>query len=84
METNEAPEKLYFGKGDLAIFDIYSGRESDDEIEYTRTDALIDKVINFLNYKLDDVVNVRVPGTIIPHHVAKQEVIDELKNHMKG
>lgn len=84
METNEAPEKLYFGKGDLAIFDIYSGRESDDEIEYTRTDAFIEKVINFLNYKLDDVVNVRVPGTIIPHHVAKQEVIDDFVKFMEG
>ena len=54
------------------------------DIEYTRTDAFIEKVINFLNYKLDDVVAIRVPGTIIPHHVAKQEVIEDFKNYMKG
>ena len=56
----------------------------DDDIEYIRTDAFIERVINFLNYKLDDVVAIRVPGTIIPHHVAKQELIEDLKKYMKG
>lgn len=79
----EAPEKLYFAKSDLAIFDIYSVRESDDEIVYTRTDALIEKAINFLNYKLDDVVAIQVSGTIIPRHVAKQELIEDLEKYMK-
>jgi desulfoferrodoxin (superoxide reductase-like protein) len=84
----EGPEKIFIcDYGSELGFEWHS--ESDwehqgsNDIEYTRTDALIEKVINFLNYKLDDVVNVRVSGTIIPHHVAKQEVIDELKNYMK-
>lgn len=81
----ETPEKLYISNyGSEIRYNWHPERLAVKDIEYTRTDALIDKVINFLNYKLDDVVNVRVPGTIIPHHVAKQEVIDELRNHMKG
>ena len=44
----EAPEKLYFGESDKGILDIYSGRESDDEIEYTRTDAFIEKALEWI------------------------------------
>jgi hypothetical protein len=46
-------------------------------------DAFIEKVINFLNYKLDDVVATRVSGTIIPHHVVKQEFIDDFVKFMR-
>ena len=43
MKAN-APEKLYFGlQGDTGILDIYSKRESGNDIEYTRTDAFIEK-----------------------------------------
>lgn len=85
----EGPEKIFIcDYGSELGFEWHSEsnweHQGSNDIEYTRTDALIEKVINFLNYKLDDVVNVRVPGTIIPHHVAKQEVIDELRNHLKG
>ncbi|MBO6272569.1 hypothetical protein J6O48_07290 [bacterium] len=84
----EAPEKIYLYQSDRA------GEDYDDEwgtmpcgedyIEYTRTDVFIDRVINFLNYKLDDIVDVRIPSTIIPHHIAKQELIEDFKNYMKG
>lgn len=45
----EAPEKLYFGESDKGILDIYSSRELDDEIEYTRTDAFIEKACEWLS-----------------------------------
>lgn len=54
------------------------------DIEYVRKGAFIEKVTNFLNYKLDDVVAIRVSGTIIPHHVAKQELIEDFKKYIKG
>jgi hypothetical protein len=44
----EAQEKLYFGKGDEGILDIYSNREFDDEVEYVRTDAFIEKATGWL------------------------------------
>ena len=48
MKENEAPEKLYFGEVDKGILNIYSNRESNDEIEYTRTDAFIEKATLWL------------------------------------
>lgn len=49
MDINEAPEKLYFGtQGDKGLLDIYSKKESDDEIEYTRTDVFIEKACKWL------------------------------------
>ena len=33
MKANEAPEKLYFGEVDKGILDIYSNKESGDNIE---------------------------------------------------
>ena len=34
MKANEAPEKLYF-ENDKGILDIYSNRDSNDEVEYS-------------------------------------------------
>ena len=83
----KAPEKIYLYPSDRA------GEDYEDEwgtmpwgkdyVEYIRKDAFIERVINFLNYKLDDIVVTRVPGTIIPHYVAKQELIEDLKNTWK-
>lgn len=81
----EAPEKIYVHvKRDKVTNTWNSTWIGVHDVEYTRTDALIEKVINFLNYKLDDVVSTRVPGTIIPHHVVKQELIEDFKNYIKG
>ena len=85
MEANEAPEKVYidsFGSGFSHGWHTEHCYEKD--IEYIRKDSFIEKVINFLNYKLDDVVATRIPGTIIPHHVAKQELIEDFKEYVKG
>jgi hypothetical protein len=94
----EAPEKIYLIRNFSSstalnttndhhgkfLNEWYKSREKDADVEYTRTDAFIERMINFLNYKLDDVVVIRVPGTIIPYHTTKQELIDELKKYMKG
>lgn len=85
MKAN-APEKIFIVNDDLNTKrEWYKTKQVGfDTTEYTRTDAIIEKVINFLKYKLDDVVLIRVPGTVIPHHVAKQELIEDIKNYMKG
>ena len=48
MKPNEAPEKLYFGERDKGLLDIYSNRESNDDIEYIRTDPFIEKACSWL------------------------------------
>jgi hypothetical protein len=80
MKVNGVPEKLYLLSNGLISY----CRNTDEDVEYTNTDAVVNKVVNFLNYKLDDVVATRVPGTLIPHHVVKQELIDDLEKYMKG
>lgn len=84
MKAN-APEKIYIhvknGKTLNTWNNVWIGV---NDVEYIRTDAFIKKVINFLNYKLDYVVATQVPGTIIPHHVAKQELIEDFRKYMEG
>ena len=80
MKANEAPKKLYFGERDKGILDIYSTKESNNDIEYIRKDAFIEKVINFLNYKLDDVVAIQNPDSIIPQHIVKPDLMKNVEN----
>jgi len=88
MKANEAPENIYLLPDDRNSTNLsicwYEAPYSTGAIEYTRTDAFIEKVINFLNYKLYDVVATQVSGTIIPHHVAKQELIEDFRKYMEG
>lgn len=52
MKANEAPEKLYFGEYDKTGLIAYSKKESEDEIEYTQSDAFIEKAAQWLNENL--------------------------------
>ena len=94
----DAPEKIYLIRNFSSstalnttndnhgkfLNEWYKSREKDADVEYTRIDTFIKKVINFLNYKLDDVVAIRVSGTIIPHHITKQELIEDFVKFMEG
>ena len=83
MKT-KTPEKIYlYSYPTDGIYEVET-KPLEGTVEYTRTDYFIERVINFLNYKLDDVVVTRLSGTIIPHHVAKQELIEDFRNYMKG
>lgn len=89
----KAPDKIKIGKYNITsdgdVLFSWVTNEPDCEaiqhdIEYIRKDAFIEKVINFLNYKLDDGVEIRVPGTIIPSLISKKEFIEEFTNYIKG
>ena len=43
MEANEAPEKIYIFDNPILDFTKLSVKQGDDDIEYTRTDAFIEK-----------------------------------------
>ena len=89
----KAPEKIFLQKFDnnaiicLNKYNIHEewtetpccGRTATN-IEYTRTDAFIEKAVCFLNDKLSDRVEIGL-GTSI---VGKQEFIDDFRKHMKG
>lgn len=52
--------------------------------EYTRTDAFIEKVARFLEYKLNDRVEIQVEGTLIPSLTSKKAFIEDFRNFIKG
>lgn len=65
MKANEAPEKLYMNWVNYPLEEM--------QVEYTRTDAFIEKACEFIE--------------TYPHlfmGVLKSEVIEDFKNYMKG
>jgi len=83
MKANEVPEKLYFGVADKSVLDIYSTKERDDEIEYTRTDAFIEKAEKWLSFNLKMLMNV-LDVVYNTHETDVKDFIEDFKNYMKG
>ena len=81
MKAIEAPEKIYIPTILAANTVRY---KEEGSIEYTRTDAFIEKVARFLEYKLNDRVEIRVAGTLIPSLTSKKAFIEDFKNYMEG
>ena len=90
MKANEAkskfvyPDKLYARTNDNITLDISYAPQTLKAVEYTRTDAFIEKVARFLEYKLNDRVEIRVTGTLIPSLTDKKTFIEDVKEYMKG
>ena len=95
MKAN-APERIYLQKYDYDtllclnkwnIHEEWTVKPCNEKIatniEYIRTDAFIEKVINFLNYKLDDIVAIQNPDSIIPQHIVKPELIEDFKKYIE-
>ena len=70
----EAPEKIYLNPIQDALTDILS-EKTDGDIEYTRTDAFIEKACEFLND--------RIKHDSIDYPMATVHLIDDFKNYMK-
>ena len=81
MKANEAPEKLYFGEFDKTALEAYSNREPNDEIEYTRTDAFIEKACEFL---ANDANIPLWEGYNDTFGCVTELLIKNFKNYMKG
>ena len=81
MKANEAPEKLYFGVADKSVLDIFSTKERDDEIEYTRTDAFIEKAENFLEMLG---YGFTITDNITHTNYDKEQLIDDFRKYMEG
>jgi len=84
----EAPEKLYLSKNIYSTY-LYQVPDPDDDtaIEYTRTDAFIEKVVEYLRGSLedtkvlDDYRNILVPG-IQARYTSVEEFIEDFKKYM--
>ncbi len=76
MKTNEAPEKLYILPNGLISY----CRNTDEDVEYTRTDAFIDKACD---------TYCKVCGHFahtVPTHICRHDCIyfSNFKTYMKG
>ena len=83
MKANEAPEKLYiwFGHPYTVDYTKLSKRQFEEQVEYTRTDAFIEKACSWLKKNCKDYIIVDIDN--------KYEGIDGLfledfKNYLKG
>ena len=71
MKANEAPEKIYLEKGYPDNGVLPNGlnyNQSSNDIEYTRTDAFIEKATSYIQQ----------------HWIWNTKMIEDFKNHMKG
>ena len=76
MKANEAPEKLYLSKNIYSTY-LYQVPDPDDDtaIEYTRTDAFIEKACEYLmDYEFND----------SPTIADRRKRVDEFRKYMEG
>ena len=86
MKANEAPEKLYVDMHDNLSDSILYGfteKRTDEDIEYTRTDAFIEKMCNLLDRMIWEVTYEDLEGDSTQHY-DKMEFIEAFKNYIKG
>lgn len=83
MKANKAPEKIWLGKStqNLMLFDP----NSNTYVEYTRTDAFVEKTADYFNSQLYDWVSITNPdqrscANVIP----KKDFIEKFISYMKG
>ena len=81
MKAN-APEKIYLFENPILDFTKLSSKQSDDDIEYTRTDVFIEKALAYLNEKF--YFNNAFYGVVSTDFNAMEEMYEDFRNHMKG
>ena len=81
-----APEKIYLEKtypDNGVLPNGLNYNQSPNDIEYTRTDAFIEKACEFISLNVTDYIDVTYKGGI--EHLALQEkFIENFKKYMKG
>ena len=84
MKANEAPEKIYLYENLFGRAADYWLREksSDTDIEYTRTDAFIEKALAYLNSKF--YFHNAFYGVVSTDFNAIEELFEDFKKYMKG
>ncbi len=83
MKANEAPEKIYILKhsdySDIRLLNAFTEKETNNDIEYTRTDAFIEKAVEWIKYNGSHYIAI-VNGQLI----LKKSIVKDFKNYMKG
>ena len=77
MKADEAPEKLYLLQDNDLICYCMSNK---DDIEYTRTDAFIEKAVNFLEMLG---CGFTITDNITHTNYGKEQLIEDFKKYME-
>lgn len=86
MKANEAPEKIYLQPSAIEQLPhqniVYTKPLADNSIEYTRTDAFIEKALKFLDEKF--YFNNLHHGIESGVFDSEEEMFEDFINYMKG
>ena len=77
MKANEAPKKLYLLPNGLISY----CRNTDEDVEYTSTNAFIEKAVKWL---MDNIQDYTDDGMGEHSFVLVQDLKEHFKNYMKG
>lgn len=83
MKASEAPDKIYLhptAKGEVGASWL-TLQLTDKDIEYTRTDAFVEKAVNFLKMLG---YGFTITDNITHTNYDKEQFIEDFKNYMKG
>lgn len=70
----DAPYRIYIFDNPILDFTKLSIKQSDNDIEYIRTDALIEKACDWLEHLLKD----------LDGYYSGADLLNDFKNYMKG
>lgn len=76
MKANEAPEKIYMSWVNYPLEEI--------QVEYTRTDAFIEKALKFLDGSIPDYIELKHANVDTFMDVDNERFIKDFINHIKG
>ncbi len=87
MKTNKAPEKIYIlnhtDYSDRRILNAFTEKENNNDIEYTRTDAFIEKLECWMNENFYQYAGEFAEG-ILTQFDRTEDCIEDFKKYMKG
>jgi hypothetical protein len=78
MKANEVPEKIYLQEPTK----VRTEKKYDNDVEYIRIDAFIEKALAYLNSKF--YFHNAFYGVVSTDFNAMEELFEDFKNYMKG
>ena len=87
MRASEAPKKLYVDTEDRLSDSILYGftqKRKDDDIEYTRTDAFIEKAFEFFGERLWEYIDVKNANCDTFINIDGDKLKEDFKNYVRG
>ena len=81
----KAPDKIYLSNYSSGVtYNWHDERLAVKDIEYTRTDAFIEKVFEFFEEHLCEYINVKNANCDTFINIDGDKLIDDFKKYMKG